>query len=302
MLEFGIKIEKSRITVDSPASYGILEGVMNEQWKLREAPEDGAAPYHPPPSLFHRYRYSRKKLPVPPLFPREYPRGRGMKALGYLSALAAAGALGAAVILACSDPTVLPTHTNVSGNDFDTLKAAGNRSPQEIWSDGTTMWVADWGREKIYAYSMSTKARESAKDFDTLAAAGNRTPQGIWSDGTTMWVADPEDDKIYAYSMSTKARDSAKDFNTLKAARNNRPKGIWSDGTTMWVADWGDNKIHAYSMSTKARDSTKDFDTIAAAENRYPGGIWSDGTTMWVADWGREKIYAYSMATKARTP
>ena len=40
--------------------------------------------------------------------------------------------------------------------------------PGGLWSDGTTMWVADWGDAKIYAYSMATKARESAKDFDTL--------------------------------------------------------------------------------------------------------------------------------------
>ena len=88
-----------------------------------------------------------------------------------------------------------------SAKDFDTLSAAGNRTPTGIWSDGTTMWVADWGDDKIYAYSMAAKARESAKDFDTLKAAGNGAPQGIWSDGTTMWVADWEDEKIYAYNQ-----------------------------------------------------------------------------------------------------
>ena len=48
---------------------------------------------------------------------------------------------------------------NVSGNDFDTLRAAGNTDPQGIWSDGTTMWVTDMHYDKIYAYSLSTKAR-----------------------------------------------------------------------------------------------------------------------------------------------
>ena len=62
------------------------------------------------------------------------------KALGYLSALAAAGALGAAVILACSNPATPkplepttsnpppkppPTPASVSGKDFDTLGDAG---------------------------------------------------------------------------------------------------------------------------------------------------------------------------------
>ena len=190
--------------------------------------------------------------------------------------------------------------TSVSGGDFDTLRAAGNGDPYGIWSDGTTMWVTDMTDDKIYAYSMSTKARESTKDFNTLIAAGNRVPVGIWSDGTTMWVADWEDAKIYAYSMSSKARESVKDFDTLSAAGNRQPVGIWSDGIIMWVLDGEDDKIYAYSMSTKARESTKDFNTLYAAGNRRPQGIWSDGTTMWVADWQDDKIYAYSMSTKAR--
>ena len=117
--------------------------------------------------------------------------------------------------------------------DFNTLKAAGNDNPTGIWSDDTTMWVADDGDNKIYAYKMSDKSRDSAKDFDTLSEADNIFLGGIWSDGTTMWVADYSDDKIYAYKMSDKSRDSAKDFNTLKAAGNTDPYGIWSDGTTI---------------------------------------------------------------------
>ena len=39
--------------------------------------------------------------------------------------------------------------------------------------------------DKVYAYDMTTKARDASKDFDTA----NLLPTGIWSDGTTMWVA-----------------------------------------------------------------------------------------------------------------
>ena len=39
-------------------------------------------------------------------------------------------------------------------DDFNTLRAAGNRSIDGSWSDGTTMWVADDWDEKIYAYNM----------------------------------------------------------------------------------------------------------------------------------------------------
>ena len=190
-----------------------------------------------------------------------------------------------------------------SSSDFDSpTLAVANTNPQGIWSDGTTMWVANGADRKIYAYNLATKARESSNDFDTLSAAGN-LPRGIWSDGTTMWVADTDGAaEIYAYNLATKVRDSDKDFDSLSGAGNNSPSGIWSDGTTMWVVDTAeDGKIYAYTLATKARDSSKDFNNLDA--DYLKTGIWSDGTTMWVVNWllGNDAtLFAYNLATKQR--
>ena len=100
----------------------------------------------------------------------------------------------------------MATKARVSGKDFDTLQDAGNTGPMGLWSDGETMWVADWYGEKIYAYDMATKERASGRDFNFLKAAGNWAPVGLWSDGTTMWVADPSKGKVFAYDMATAAR------------------------------------------------------------------------------------------------
>ena len=197
-------------------------------------------------------------------------------------------------------PTPSNAFTRNLAAEFDTLTGAFNWTPQGIWSDGTTMWVADWLDAKLYAYHAVTKARVPGRDFDTLAAAGNTWPGGIWSDGTTMWVADWLDQEIYAYDIASKARVPGKEFNTLEAAGNAWPQGIWSDGTTMYVADFFDEKIYAYDMETRVRVPGKDYDTLRAARNRSPRGIWSDGTTMWVADSDKEKVYAYDVATRAR--
>ena len=151
-----------------------------------------------------------------------------------------------------------------AADDLDSLKAAGNNSPRGIWSDETTIWVADTSDDKIYAYHKSDKTHDSSRDFNTLEPANNGIPSGIWSNGNTMWVADYDDDKIYAYRMSDKTRDASKDFNTLSTAGNNNPTGLWSDGATMWVADYSDGKIYAYRMSNKTRDASKDFDTLDA--------------------------------------
>ncbi len=186
--------------------------------------------------------------------------------------------------------------------DMDGLIDAENLDPGGIWTNGTTIWVADDDENKIYAYSMSDKYWDPDKDFETLEAAGNEDPKGIWSNDTTMWVADSADKKLYAYSMSDMSRDSTKDFNTLDAAGNDHPRGIWSNGTTMWVADSTDKKLYAYSMSDMSRDNTKDFDTLDAAGNDRPYGIWSDGTLMWVADELANKIFAYKMSNEQRYP
>ena len=177
-----------------------------------------------------------------------------------------------------------------SGSDFS-LDAA-NGYPTGIWSDGTTMWVADFEDAKLYAYQMSDRSRDSGKDF-TLDAA-NGSPVGIWSDGTTMWASDFTDGKLYAYRMSDRSRDSGKDFNTLSAAGNLFPEGIWSDGTTMWVADTGNDTVFAYDLSTRAWDFEKDI-TLAPGHDS-PMGVWSNGSTMWVSDWRDAKLYAYRMS------
>ena len=144
------------------------------------------------------------------------------------------------------------------------------------------MWVLDSEDDKIYAYSISTKARDSAKEFNTLSsAANNPEPYGTWSDGATMWVADITDDKLYAYSMSTKARVPARDF-TL-TPESSIPRGIWSDGYTMWVIEF-DSKIYAYDMGTKARVPARDFNNVRGEFNNYFYDLYSDGTTLWVAD------------------
>ena len=200
---------------------------------------------------------------------------------------------------------------------FNTLGADGVTNPLGLWSDGTTMWVShnpeqhlgDTSSSKLFAYNMSTKARDSTKDFNTLDAAGNDSPRSIWSDGSTMWVVDVTDEKIYAYDMDTKARVSSKDFNHLYRIREDvdeqdaRPFGIWSDGEIMWVVDANDYAIYAYDMDTKKRIPEEAFEGLEAASNIQTSGLWADESTMFVANaFNPNRIYAYWRSNKAPNP
>ena len=128
------------------------------------------------------------------------------------------------------------------GEDFNTLRAAGNTQPLGIWTDRTTMWVVDRSDAKIYAYNSLTKAHDPSRDFDTLRDAGNTSPWGIWSDGTTMWVVDSVKNRIFSYNMPSRVDATLKgltiipsdiaDFSPNVTAYH---LGVANDVAQLWV-------------------------------------------------------------------
>ena len=152
-----------------------------------------------------------------------------------------------------------------------------NRAPRGIWSDGSTIWVADFSDSKLYAYSLADASRLEDKDIDL--GSTNFRPLGLWSDKTTIWVLNTRDDRIYGYKLADGSRDESRDIR-LDAA-NDVPTGIWSDGTTMYVVDQIHRKLFAYSLGDGARQSDRDV-TITIDRPR-PIGVWSDKSTFWLS-------------------
>ena len=179
---------------------------------------------------------------------------------------------------------------------------SGNNNATGIWSDGSTMWVADHQDDHVYAYRLFDGARIEDEEYNLRQDdVHTREATGIWSDAgeETMWVADRSDKKIYGYDLSNPNYVRlAGTIGVLDCAGNDHPWGIWSDGATMWVGDDGKDRIYAYSMRDNLRDPSKEFDILAGANNRDPRGIWSDGDTMWVADDDNDWVYAYNMPDK----
>ena len=124
--------------------------------------------------------------------------------------------------------------------DFETLHGAGNVNLEGIWSDGTTMYVADSDDNKVYAYKMLDQTRDSGKDFNLHA--NNDRPRGITGYGGTLWVVQSavgiNGNRIFAYKLNPGQsdhgdREPGKELNKLDAADNRGPQGIWTDGATM---------------------------------------------------------------------
>ncbi len=167
--------------------------------------------------------------------------------------------------------------TKAYDSSKDISLADGNKDPQGLWCNATTIWVANDGIEagnKIFAYKLSTTGygdRDTSLEFDTFYAAGNHEPRGLWSDGTTMYVLDREDNKVYAYKMSDKSRDADEDFDL--ETDNSDGEGLWSDGDTFWVADQTQDSIIFYRSAPDVRGATIWSATMTA------GSVTTGGTT-----------------------
>ena len=178
-----------------------------------------------------------------------------------------------------------------------------------IWSDGTTMWVLNYGygedmngmevgdgTGKVFAFDLSDGMRDTTKEFPLhLDSDPSETARGIWSDGNTVWVSDWRAAKLFAYTLASGAR--APDGDITLHHLNHSAQGIWSDGTTIWVAQWNSLKFFAYDLATGVYDPEKDFDRTPG--NRYPRDIWADGKTLYVPDHFDQKLFAYNMTEPA---
>ena len=193
--------------------------------------------------------------------------------------------------------------------------------PQGLWSDNTTLWVSARGAsleadEKLYAYVLSTGARDVDKDIqlavpdlpDPPNIFGQRDgATGLWMTADTIWASAALIDDVLAYHRTADTtavppiavgdRKPGADFDALPAGATT-PVGLWSDGTDMYIADFAKGGIYVHNLSTQAHVKT----LRTADGNDNPVGLWSNGTTMWVGDSVDDKVYAYSLSDWTREP
>ena len=168
--------------------------------------------------------------------------------------------------------------------------------PIGVWSDGKTIWVAEYGTRNVLAYRLATGAR--VPDKDIRLNINNDEPTGLWSDGTTMWVGDFTWLKLFAYRLSdgTYLPEESVSVDTY-----GQGLAMWSDGDTWWI---GVNSKHTGVRGFEAYRDTRrpEADFPLASTNTYHIGMVSDGTTIWVVDFLDERLYAYSTEDGTHQP
>ena len=135
---------------------------------------------------------------------------------------------------------------------------SANTGSKGLWGDGTTLWVADEGDKKGYAYELddpNTDAdelgtRDSSEDFGTVH------PRGLWSDGDTAWALDYTNDKLVAFDWPARTRKPSRDV-TLDSDHTNEA-GLWGHNGVLYVlqATTTDPKVYAYQYLNNAHGLT----------------------------------------------
>ncbi|WP_419944511.1 cell wall-binding repeat-containing protein [Candidatus Poriferisodalis sp.] len=190
------------------------------------------------------------------------------------------------------------------GKDLKSL-IAGKR-PDDLWSDGTTLWVlgTDHG---IYALDMDTLTRRQDDDITTLK---HHLPlgvaiSGLWSDGDTMWSAADSSPhyNVVAVDVDTGNRLPERDFALARTVEDwpPDPESVWSDGALMWVLDQVAHIVHAYDFDSGDHVSSRSINLYPQFRHVLDAkGIWSDGVTMWVSNRDQKRLYAYDLANGVR--
>jgi len=216
--------------------------------------------------------------------------------------------------------TTIAGSAGANGSADGTGTAARFYHPFGITTDGTNLYVTDYGSSTIRKIVISTGAVTTIAGSAGVVGSADGTgtaatlnyPTGITTDGTNLYVTDTYNSTIREVVISTGAvttiagsRAIGSADGTGTAATFYYPTGITMDGTNLYVADNGNSTIRKIVISTGAVTTmagsagaigSADGTGTAAAFN-YPIGITTDGTNLHVTDSGNNTIRKIIIST-----
>ena len=179
---------------------------------------------------------------------------------------------------------------------------ADNAKPLDLWTNGTTMWVFNNLSTDIFAYDVSSGARQEDKEISVSGTLHSLTQSSMWSDGEIIWISDTNNDKAYAFLLADGNRQQDRDITFVD--ENLTSSAIWSDGGTLWVADGDRGRLFAYRLSDGEPIPSLRGINISHIKSRDVGGavdIWGRDKTLYIADNTNNHVFAYNIPAPAPT-
>ena len=194
--------------------------------------------------------------------------------------------------------------------------SASFSAPHGITTDGTNLYVAYYGNNKIRKILISSGAVTTLAGSGAAGSADNATgtsatfqhPYGITTDGINVYVTDYGNNKIRKIVIASGAVTTlagsgmagADDNVTGTLATFRGPDGITTDGFNLYVADTGNNTVRKIVIATGAVTTlagsalagggATDNSMGTSATFSGPSGITTDGKSLYVTDANNNKV------------
>jgi hypothetical protein len=196
--------------------------------------------------------------------------------------------------------------TGSAGYANGTGTSASFNYPRGITTDGTNLYVAEYGNHLIRKIVISTGVvttlagtGSQGNSNGTGTSASFKQNNGVTTDGTNLYVADTSNHLIRKIVISTGVvttlagtGSQGNSNGTGTSASFYFPKGITTDGTNLYVSDAGNHLIRKIVISTgvvttlagTGSSGSLDNATGTSASFYGPRKITTDGTNLYVAD------------------
>lgn len=180
-------------------------------------------------------------------------------------------------------------------------------------TDGSELYVADYGIGSILQYSLSTAWDVSTgsytRSFSVASLGTNSGGLEFRPDGTKMYVAISASSTVYQYSLSTPWNISTASYDSVSltvSSGSATSVSFKSDGLTLFVNDSVSDIIAVYPLSTAwdlstASTSSGSFNNSTQTVNVAGLFVSADGYKMYLSDYNNDTIYQYSTGNLTQT-
>jgi hypothetical protein len=181
--------------------------------------------------------------------------------------------------------------------------------------DGTKMYFAGAGNDRVYQYSLSTAWDISTASYDSVylsTLSGGVTLYQVTSlffksDGTKLFISDYLGDAIYQYTLTTAWDLSTASYDSVSltvTSQDGNPNHLdfKPDGTKLYLLGTNNDTIFQYSMTTAWDLSTASYDSVSLDVTSTSGSSTTsavfnnDGTKLFVLR-AVDVIDQYSLTT-----
>jgi uncharacterized protein (TIGR03437 family) len=167
-------------------------------------------------------------------------------------------------------------------------------SPTSVTTDGTHLFVADLGHNRVLIWN-------------TIPTANNTNADVVL--GQPDFVSDTDDNSTVLCASNGTDTNNNPTYPPLCSVTYSFPRFALSDGTRLYVADSGNDRILVYNTIPTAPptvttgipdailgepDGLTDSPSAATDSVQSPGALAWDGTNLWVADTYNLRVVAYT--------